>query len=405
MSSFAFGTYRITEHNPLHIEALREAVNSGVKLIDTSTNYMDGSSERAIALALQGVSESVASEVEIVSKVGYIQGSNLQKHHEEPFEDVVEFSPTCYHSIAPSFIESQLSDSLLRLERKYIDCYLLHNPEYYLYEAIAKNISRDEMLDEMFRRVYDAFVALESEVKKGRIYTYGISSNSFAKASQEREFLPYEDLITLAQNAAEYVGNEKHNFTTIQLPINILEQEGLKCALWAKKNGLRVLANRPLNAFQDTQMYRLAEYDESHEYYPYLNELLEICDNEQLQPLYNLMEDLDERKHRFSWIGEYETLLYGQMLPHIKKHLERFEGEYLETLLRYVERFLEEYKKMVLYECSIETKKRLKHHFVTCQASMQECALKFLLAQESIDFILVGMRKPTYVQEVMALKG
>lgn len=405
MSNFAFGTYRITEHNPLHIQALRDAINSGVRLIDTSANYMDGSAERAIALAMQEIDDGIAKEVEIVSKFGYIQGSNLLKHKEEPFEEVVEFSPTCYHSISPSFIESQLLDSLLRLEMKTLDCYLLHNPEYYIYDALKKELPRDEILDEMFKRIYDAFVTLEKQVKIGVIRSYGISSNSFSKPQNHEEFLPYEDLLTLAQNAAEYAGNELHSFTTIELPINILEQEGLKCASWAKRNGVRVLANRPLNAQKDGLMYRLADYDESHLYYRYLNELLELCDTKVLKSLYNIIDELDANKHKFGWIGDYDSFMHTAILPHIKKNIEKLQEQHMELLLGYIERFVDEYRKMVLHECSKNTHTALKETFGKCNKSLQECSLEFLLQRDNIDFILIGMRKPIYVEEVMALKA
>ena len=405
MSNFAFGTYRITDQNPTHILALREAINSGIKLIDTSSNYMDGAAERAIALALQGVDEDKRKNVEILSKFGYIQGSNLIKHKEEAFEDVVEYSETCYHSISASFMRSQLLDSLLRLEMKKIDCYLLHNPEYYIYNALQKGIDKDEMLDTMFDRIYDVFVALEEEVKKGTIGSYGISSNSFSKANSDSEFLPYEDLITLAIKASEYVGNKDHSFSTIELPINILEREGLKCASWAKKNGLRVLVNRPLNAQSNNLMYRLADYEESTEYYHHLNELLDVCDNTLLKPLYNLIEQLDINKHKYGWIGDYDGFLYAQILPHIKKTLEKLDEQQLELMLNYIDMFLVEYRKMVAYECSKNTRVALKESFSECKSSLQECAISFLLQRENIDFILVGMRKPSYVYDIMALKA
>jgi aryl-alcohol dehydrogenase-like predicted oxidoreductase len=35
---------------------------------------------------------------------------------------------------------------------------------------------------------------------------------------------------------------------------------------------------------------------------------------------------------------------------------------------------------------------------------MQECALKYLLSQESIDYVLVGARKVSYVYELLALR-
>lgn len=404
MSNFAFGTYRITNENPQHIQALKEAIDLGIKLIDTSSNYMDGHAEKAIALALRSFDESKRQEVEIVSKFGYIQGSNLARHKEEPFEDVVEYSDSCYHSISKTFMLDQLEKSLLRLELTKLDCYLLHNPEYYIYHKLNQNMPHDEILDSMFDRIFDAFVALEEQIKNGTIGSYGISSNSFSKSNKDLDFLPYEDLIILADRAAEMVGNDTHSFTTIELPINILETEGLKCAAWAKKNGLRVLANRPLNAQQDDFTYRLADYDESHEYYHHLNELLDVCDNDELRSLYNLLEQLDTNKHKFGWIGDYDSFLYSQIIPHIKTSLENLDEENLDTMLKYIDMFLTEYRKMVAYECSKMTRVQLKETFSECTSSLQECAIKFLLSRESIDFILVGMRKPSYVQEIMALK-
>jgi len=405
MSNFAFGTYRITDQNPQHIQALRDAIDSGITMIDTSSNYMDGSAEMAIALAFREFDDEIKNQVEIVSKYGYIQGSNMLAHKETPFESVVEFSEQCFHSIAPSFMRDQLEKSMSRLEVNKIDTYLIHNPEYYLLDALNKNADRDDTLDAMYDRLYEAFVGLEEEVKNARIGSYGISSNSFAKENNDPEFLPYEDLITLADRASEAVGNDTHSFTTIQLPINILEQEGLKCASWAKSNGIRVLVNRPLNAQREGQMYRLAEYDESSEYYHHFNELLDICDNDTLKPLYNLFEELDVNRHKFGWIGDFDSFLYGQILPHIRKSLENLDEENLNTMLQYIDVFFAEYRKMVEFECAKNTKEILKDVFKECEESLQECALNFLIQRESVDYILVGMRKPSYVHEILALKS
>ena len=405
MSNFAFGTYRITDQNPQHIQALKEAIEAGIRLIDTSSNYMDGHAEKAIALALRTVEEDKRQEIEIVSKFGYIQNSNMILHKEEPFEDVVEFSENCYHSISKTFMLHQLEQSLLRLELTKIDCYLIHNPEYFIYNALNKGRDRDETLDDMFDRIFDVFVALEEQVENGTIGSYGISSNSFSKPQNDLEFLPYEDLITLADRASEMVGNDTHSFTTIELPINMLERDGLKCASWAKKNGLRVLVNRPLNAQKDEMMFRLAEYDESHEYYHHLNELLEICDNDELKVLYNLIEQLDENKHKYGWIGDYDSFLYSQIIPHIKKALQNIDEQNFETMFNYIDMFLVEYRKMVAYECSKSTKIQLKEELGECSDTLQECALRYLIDRDEIDYVLVGMRKASYVQDIMSLKS
>lgn len=409
MSNFAFGTYRISDINPQHIEALKEAIESGVTMIDTSSNYMDGGAERAIAIAFREFDEYKKDEVEIVSKFGYLQGINLFNYKENPSiiqneEEVVKYSDECYHSISKSFIHEQLSASLERLERQRIECYLIHNPEYYILDAINRGISKDDRLDEMYRRLQEAFVGLEEEVKEGRIGSYGISSNSFSLEHTSDEFLPYEDLLTLAYNAAMIVGNRTHSFTTIELPINILERDGLKCALWAKENGLRVLANRPLNAKYNNMMFRLADYDESKDYYNYFNELMEVCDNESLRPLYNLLEQLDASKHKFGWIGDYDVFLFAQIIPHIKKVLQKVDEDNTQAMLNFIDLFLIEYRKMVAHECAKRTKVELKEFFKECNASMQECALKFLMNRESVDYILIGMRKPSYVHEILSLQ-
>lgn len=403
MSSFAFGTYRVSDQNPLHIQALKEALYSGIKLIDTSSNYTDGGAEKAIAKALGSI-EDEYRDVEIVSKFGYIQGTNMLLHKEKPFEEVVEYSADCYHSIAPSFMRDQLNRSLERLELNKIGCYLLHNPEYYLYDAIKRNIAKEERLEELYKRIYKVFVALEQEVKNNTIGSYGISSNSFAKEGSADDFLPYEDLLTLAQNAAIEAGNEKHSFTTIQLPINLLEQEGLACAKWAKKNGLRVLVNRPLNAFRDGLMFRLADYDEPTDYYQNLNELLEVCDTELLQPLFNLVEQMDANKHKFGWIGDYDHFVNVQVIPNMRKMVENISQEIVDPLLTYIDKFLLSYRAMVAFECSISTRVQLKSIITNCEKKLQECAFEFLQKQECVDYILVGMRKPSYVAEILTLK-
>lgn len=403
-AQFAFGTYRVTDQDPNHIQALISAINSGVRLIDTSTNYMDGGAERAIAQALNRIDDALVKEVEIVSKYGYIQGTTMERvKASDPLEDLVEYDPACFHCISPTFLQDQLTQSLERLNVSVIDCYLIHNPEYFMLDAINKKMDKAQMLDTMLERIYKAFVGLELEVGLGRIKSYGISSNSFAKKSGADDYLPFEDLISLAEAAAKEVGHECHHFTTVQLPINLLEQEGLKCARWAKKHGLRVLANRPLNAQENNLMFRLANYEEPADYFHHLNALLEMTDSDATRSVFNLLTQLDEVKHRFGWVGEYQTFLYQQVLPHLKQSLSEFQEEGRESFEESLSLFLHEYEKMVAYECSKATRIQLKDALGECELSLQQCAFNYLLKKDDIDYILVGMRKVSYVSEVMGI--
>lgn len=402
MHKIALGTYRISDQNPEHIEAIRMAVTSGVRLIDTSTNYMDGGAERAIAKALRFMEDAARESVEIVSKYGYLQGSTLQRVKEgERFSQIVEYAPHVFHCIHPDFMRDQLERSLQRLGCASIGCYLIHNPEYFLLDALGKGLERAAALDEMNARIYKAFEGLEQAVGEGKIDGYGISSNSFAKAANDPEFLPYEDLPALASHAAAAVGNDRHHFTTVQLPINLLEQEGLKCAAWAKAHALRVLANRPLNAQYGGRMYRLADYAPPPEYDSRLNELLELCNSEALKALQTLVTQLDDVKHRFSWVGDYESFLYSQALPHVKQVLAALEPQAAEALAQQVVLFFESYEKTVAHECSLRLRSELRDVLPECRGTLQQCALHFLLERPEIDFVLLGMRKPRYVAEVM----
>ena len=404
MAKIGFGTYRISDHNTEHIQAIKTAVEEGVDLIDTSTNYMDGGAERAIALAFQPMPTTAIEHVEIVSKFGYIQGSTLQRIQEgEHFPEIVKYADHIYHCISPEFLQDQLTRSLERLNMDSIGCYLIHNPEYFILDAINHDLDRNETLDRMFERIEKAFVALEKEVHLGRIKSYGISSNSFAKESTDPEFLPYEDLVTIAQRAAKEAGSENHHFSTVQLPINLLETEGLTCAAWAKKNGLRVLANRPFNAQANNLMFRLASYEEPHDYYHHLNEMLTMTDDESLRSVHNMIAQLDDVKHRFGYVGEYEQFLHTQVIPHLQNGLRELDPGAVELLAESLDLFLQEYAKMVAFECTKMTKVQLKEKLAGCDKPLQECALEFLFAEENIDYILVGMRKPSYVMQVMSL--
>jgi hypothetical protein len=149
-------------------------------------------------------------------------------------------------------------------------------------------------------------------------------------------------------------------------------------------------------------MFRLAEYDESREYYHHLNELLDVCDNDTLRPMFNLLEELDLNKHKFGWVGDFDQFLFGQILPHMKNVLETIDEQNRETMLNFIDLFFAEYRKMVAYECSRNTKRQLKEKFSNCETTLQECTLRFLMQQQDIDYILVGMRKPSYVHEILS---
>ncbi|HZC82694.1 MAG TPA: aldo/keto reductase, partial [Nitrospiraceae bacterium] len=185
-SRLGFGTYRVDTREPEYREAFRKALREGVKLIDTSTNYMDGDSERLVGSVLGELMKSgelTREEVIVVSKVGYVQGDNLKQAEAReragrPYPDMVKYGEGIWHCIHPEYLADQLTLSLDRLGLATLDVCLLHNPEYFLSEATHhEGGDLAHSRDTFYRRIEQAFTYFESQVSAGRIQYYGVSSN------------------------------------------------------------------------------------------------------------------------------------------------------------------------------------------------------------------------------------
>ncbi|MGD9272392.1 MAG: aldo/keto reductase, partial [Syntrophobacterales bacterium] len=104
-SQAGFGCYRVDQTDPEHEKSLRKALLSGINLIDTSSNYGDGGSERLVGTVLQDLIRSgdlSRDSVVVVSKVGYLQGQNYEisqerKRQGKPFKDLILYADGLEH--------------------------------------------------------------------------------------------------------------------------------------------------------------------------------------------------------------------------------------------------------------------------------------------------------------------
>src|SRR5262249_53904091 len=184
-----------------------------------------------------------------------------------PFPEMVRYTEGCWHCIHPDFLRDQLERSLDRLRLETLDVCLLHNPEYFLSDAKKRGGNSDLpfLRAEFYRRVREAFAFFETEVARGRIGWYGVSSNTLVSAADD----PEATSMTHFLKAAEEAGGEKHHFRVAQFPMNLFESGGallLNCGPErgrtpleaAMQAGLAVLINRPLNAIVGNRLIRLA---------------------------------------------------------------------------------------------------------------------------------------------------
>ena len=322
VSACGFGAYRVDFRVKEHSEALEYAINSGINIIDTSSNYSDGGSEILIGNVLEKIIESGSlkrEEIVIISKGGYLQGKNLEaarkmKEDGVGYKEVTEYAENIWHCIHPDFLKDQITFSLERLKAETIDVYLLHNPEYFLDSPLAKEAGLDELRHEYYNRIKKAFLYLEEEMSNGRIGCYGISSNSFVKPAEDPVFTSLQDCVNAAEDISKTSG-----FKVIEFPMNFLEkgaiinknQVGETTSLinFASSKKLGILINRPLNAISSIGLTRIADFEVNPEYLK--------LDETQIIAEIDLLDSMEEDFTR-------ESLPDLHLTGEIKKAVEKF---------------------------------------------------------------------------------
>jgi aryl-alcohol dehydrogenase-like predicted oxidoreductase len=421
-----FGGYRINEFDPDHREALRNTLLSGCNLIDTSSNYGDGSSERLVGQVLTELCDEgkvKREEIVLVTKGGYVQGENLKnarqrKEGGDAFPEMVEFQDDCWHNISPSFLEDQITRSLERLKQSEIDVFLLHNPEYFLKSNGTREV--------YYQRIENAFRHLESECQKGRIKFYGISSNTFPEDEARSDYTSLTRILEIAKAV-----NKSHHFAVVQFPFNLyepgaalLKNNDKRTVLeLAQHAGLGVLVNRPFNSFARGRMTRLTSFT-SHDQvevkgglHVTLGRAIELEKKapgfpkspQGLQWAHVLRERLGDLDDLLSW----RDALYQQILPSIRQALSRLtvEREHWATdyqsamseLLKLITWDLENLavqRSTVLGEQVDQAAPELKN-----SPTLSQKMIRLYTSFPQISSILVGMRTPKYVKDTMSIAG
>ncbi len=426
-----FGCYRITDGNAMHEAALRAYLERGGNLIDTSANYADGLSEQLVGRVLK---DYPRERVIVVTKGGYIQGRNMALARERSFPEVVSYADGLWHCIHPEFLETQLRLSAERLGVETIDVYLLHNPEYFLTEIAHHHPPAASDHDEFYRRIGQAFRFLEQQVREGKLRWYGISSNHFGLPSSE----PTMTSVARCLDAANAVAAD-HHFAVVQLPLNLYESggalepntDGRTVLGYCRLHGIGVLANRPLNAFSDGRLTRLADFVAPGTTPPGAAELTAL-----LEPLRRHEEQFIER---FSDVKREQgsvTDLLARILPAVKStaHFEQVADAYILSPIQQwlaavhqqlgaqpawlawqrecvdlLNRLFEEIARHLTAQQQA-TSDRVRRRLI--QAGYPEAvppeplsrmAIRVLLSLPGLSSVLVGMRRPEYVGDVAGL--
>ena len=428
-----FGCYRVAEGVGEHEASLRDYLERGGNLVDTSANYTDGRSESLVGEVLSG---DGASGAVVVTKAGYIQGQNMALARQQSFPEVVEYGEGIWHCIHPRFLETQLRASCRRLKRDRVDVFLLHNPEYFLSHQAHRHTPTPQDHQEFYRRIGQAFGFLEEQAEEGRIGWYGISSNNYGLSPSDPTMTSVQRCLQQAEGISA-----GHRFRVVQLPLNLYESGGalernndqLSALEFCRREGLGVLVNRPLNAFFDNRMFRLADFSGPGQGNggPKDLELL-------VEPLRRLEQSLADRL-KVPLLGGPDYGLSGMLLqiaPQVRaaadwdwvveRHVapplqqwvqdchkvcqgdafwEKWRERYFQALRTVLEN-LERYSLSRQQEQSDRIRSLLDEcGYSRPQASLSQIAMSLLLNLKGVSCVLNGMRRPAYVRDAMGTPG
>lgn len=448
VSQVGFGSYRIDPQIHSHHFALQQALTSGVNLIDTSSNYGDGGSEQLIGRVLELLTaggQIKREELILTSKVGYLQGSNYtmsqqRKASGRAWAELVEHSPNLEHCIHPDFIEDQLTRSLERLGVEKIDIYLLHNPEYYLSWAQKRNAPLNIVRDVYYARIRRAFIHLEKEVARGLIRYYGVSSNTFVNSADDTQFTELQRIWEIAESISP-----DHHFRVVQMPMNLLETDaatvknqpnGQSVLEFANSKGLGVLINRPLNAVTGNTLTRLADAPEFEsanvsEVDDALNDVvrLEQIFQQQMMPKMVHSPQVISRLGQYVTAGQtlqtkwftlgtyhqWEQTVTTFLLPRLNAARDfltkpgNLDEEGLVWLTAYIEAVNLAFGIIggVFGGLAQQKEMKVRQQLESAEPAwlsntLSQSAIRALRSTTGITSVLVGMRKPDYVTDVLA---
>jgi len=384
----------------------------------------------------------------VVSKAGYVQGQNMQLAQQREqqgrgFPEMVKYMQNCWHCIHPDFLADQLFRSLARLQLEHLDALLLHNPEYFLSEALHRGRNDlDEVRNEYYRRISEAFIFLEKQVAAGRLAYYGVSSNTFPHASSHPEFTSLERLWEIAESLSP-----PHHFRVIQFPANLFEtgavfeknqMNNTRTLLeFTAEKKLATLVNRPLNAMRGEGMMRLASFQtvstaEAEKIFPATIAELAEAEKAFAQTLFhelNFARFIKDERPIFAWS---EQLREGLTLfqnwahwDHVKQHViepqtemalhflrEKANGAaawdlwetHYRSCLAAVMDTLARYHARDAAAASERLSRQLDEAVPELKTSpaLSQKALRVLLNISGLHCVLLGMRRPQYVEDGLA---
>ncbi len=435
VSAIGFGGLRASDKIADHRSALDASLDAGCNLVDTAPTYVGGASERLVGDVLRG---RPRDEFIVITKLGYVQGEAKARADERaatgrPYPGIVRITEGVHYGLDPELLADELTVSCARLGLPYVDVVMVHDPEAWLAYAEGSVVERYAAFREALR---EAFRWLEGLVQAGRIGWYGICSEALVPTREPSTAgIGFDDIVALAHE----VGGPEHHFAAVALPINVLELSALEPAGasvvdMARAVGVAVLATRPLNAILPQGLVRLVDLapptvaprvERSRRVASRLEAEFETGIGAALAaggatyvPAFRFAAALEQRASEVGEPVQFAEYVQGRLTAELGEVVQAFEPR-LSAPLRAAFRFwLERYVASLTTlsaglhgRCTERATARVRRVRRGVEAvlghpgrlSTSQIALRGVLALPGVTAALVGMRRPEYVADTLAV--
>ncbi|KAF7726740.1 hypothetical protein EC973_008514 [Apophysomyces ossiformis] len=433
VSRIGFGAYRVSTEK--HAEALRNALQNGVNIIDTAANFENGRSEAVVGetlAALESSKQIQRESVTLVTKAGYLTSADIDPSN----NDYIQINDHSYHSISPSILEKQIKTSLDRLKTSKLDIFMINAPERML---MAKN--RRYTATQLYKDLEETFEFLDSQVDSGIIGGYGVCSNSMA--------LPLAvDHVSLSKVLQSC--KNLSNFVAVEVPFNLFEREAIlnsdSVSDVSKKHDIFVMTNRPLNSIANGKIRMLVNHtmgngvSAEHELMETMTRSFKQVSKLEAEMASELPVEEESLTAKFVWgqvLSENLTrlaqnhfatqhYLLRQVKPAVAKDIKELQGfvdqlpaeeqkPYADWMTKYQQGVDVLMDNIVSYAYMDTLRKNSeldrimsalcpslgKQSEGEIHSPLSIKALRFLLAHEQVGTVFTGMRDPLYVRDAM----
>ncbi|MFQ3318478.1 MAG: aryl-alcohol dehydrogenase-like predicted oxidoreductase [Natronomonas sp.] len=228
VSSVGVGTYlgdaTDTADERYH-DAIVEALENGINVVDTAVNYRHQRSERTVGRAIDDADVD-REAVMLSTKGGFVpfdgeRPADASAYIESEFLDtglIDRDDLVMGNCLSPDFLGWSLDRSLANLDVETVDLYYVHNPE-----AQLARFDHETVYD----KLEDAFTRLEERAAAGDIRHYGVATwEAFRVPEDHEKYLSLSEVVARAQAASDRAGTNATHFRALQLPFNVHMADG-----------------------------------------------------------------------------------------------------------------------------------------------------------------------------------